>query len=74
MMLVESIGFFSFCYLSNGQTYLAIQKLIKFAEETQRNASLWKSLEQHYRTSQILELKESPYFESLITEIFMSQS
>jgi len=74
MMLMESIGSFSFCYLFKGQTYLARQKLTKFIEEIQSNSSLWQSLEQHYKTSQILELKESPQLESLITDIFTSNS
>ena len=74
MMLMESIGSFSFCYLFKGQTFLARQKLTKFIEEIQSNSYLWQSLEQHYETSQILELKECPQLESLITEIFASKS
>ncbi len=74
MMLMESIGSFSFCYLFKGQTYSAKQKLTKFTEEMQKNTFLWQSLEQHYKTSQILDLKESPQLESLITEIFTSKS
>ncbi len=74
MMLMESIDSFSFCYLFKGQTYAAKQKLTKFTEEVQNNMSLWQSLEQHYKTSQILELKESPQLKSLITEIFISKS
>ena len=74
MMLMESIGSFSFCYLFKGQTYIAKQKLSKFTEEVQKNTSLWQSLEDHYEASQILELRESPQLELLITEIFMSKS
>ena len=73
MMLMESIGSFSFCYLFKGQTYLARQKLTKFTEEVQNNSSLWGSLERHYKTSQILELKDTPVLENLITDIFLSQ-
>ncbi|MFX0080901.1 MAG: hypothetical protein ACFE94_04025 [Candidatus Hodarchaeota archaeon] len=74
MMLMESIGNFSFCYLFKGQTYLARQKLTKFTEELQQNSSLWQDMEQHYKTSQVLELRENPQLESLITEIFISKS
>lgn len=63
---------FSICYLFRGQTYVARQKLTKFAEEIQKNTSLWQNLEQHYQASQFLELKRSPQLESLITEIFTS--
>ncbi|MHA2126755.1 MAG: tetratricopeptide repeat protein [Promethearchaeota archaeon] len=72
MMLMESIGSFSFCYLFKGQTYLARKKLDKFTEEVQNNTSLWQSLKQHYNSSQILEVKNSPYLESLIKDIFIS--
>ena len=72
MMLMESIGSFSFCYLFKGQTYLARQKLTKFTEEVQNNKSLWQNLEHHFKMGQVLELKESPQLESLITEIFQS--
>jgi tetratricopeptide (TPR) repeat protein len=72
MMLMESIGSFSFCYLFKGQTYLAKQKLTKFTEEVQKNSTLWQSLQKHYQTSQILELKDTPQLESLITETFIT--
>jgi tetratricopeptide (TPR) repeat protein len=72
MMLLESVGSFSFCYLFQGQTYLARKKLSKFTEKVQNNQSLWRDLENHYKTGQILELKESPPLKSLITEIFSS--
>ncbi|MFX1532544.1 MAG: tetratricopeptide repeat protein [Promethearchaeota archaeon] len=74
MMLMESIGSFSFCYLFRGQTYLAKQKLTKFKEKVQDDNSLWQSLEQHYKNGQILELNESPQLESLITETFLAKS
>ena len=74
MMLMESIGPFSFCYLFKGQTYIAQKKLTKFVGEVQNNAFLWQSLEQHYRANQVLELKNSPSLESLITEIFVKKN
>lgn len=73
-VLKESITNFSVCYLFKGQTYLAQQKLSKFVENLQSNSPLWQSLGQHYKTSQILELKKCPQLESLITEIFTSKS
>jgi len=73
-VLMEQLADFSICYLFKGQTYIAQQKLTKFTEEVQNNKSLWQSLEHHYRTSQVLELKDSPQLESLITELFSSQS
>ncbi|MHA2009484.1 MAG: hypothetical protein ACXABO_19915 [Promethearchaeota archaeon] len=73
MMLMESIGSLSFCYLFKGQTYLAKQKLTKFTEKVQNNESLWQNLQYHYESSQILELKANPQLKSLITETFSSK-
>jgi len=72
-VLMEQVANFSICYLFKGQTYVARQKLTKFVEEMQKNTLLWQSLEQHYKTSQVLELKDSPIIENLITDIFLSQ-
>jgi tetratricopeptide (TPR) repeat protein len=72
-VLVEQVANFSICYLFKGQTYIAQKKLAKFVEEAQHNSSLWQNLEQHYKTSQILELKDNPALETLITEIFVSK-
>lgn len=72
-VLMEQVASFSFCYLFKGQTYIARQKLAKFVEEMQKNTSLWKSLEQHFKTSQTLELKEYPILESLIENIFITK-
>ncbi|MFX1344356.1 MAG: hypothetical protein ACFFAI_04565 [Promethearchaeota archaeon] len=69
---MESIGSFSVCYLYKGQTYAAKQKISKFTEAIQNNTSIWPILEKFYKTSQILELKDSPFLEHLITTIFVS--
>ncbi len=71
MILMESIGSFSCCYLFKGQTYLAKQKLIKFIEEVQKDKVLWKNLEQHFNTSQVLEVNENPPLKNLINKIFV---
>ncbi|MHA2038001.1 MAG: tetratricopeptide repeat protein [Promethearchaeota archaeon] len=73
-VLMEQVENFSICYLYKGETYIAQQKLKKFVEETQKNTFLWQSLEQHYKTSQVLELTDNPPLESLITEIFVSKN
>lgn len=71
-VLMESIGSFSVCYLYKGQTYAAKQKLTKFIEAIQNNTSIWPILEKFFKTSQTLELKDSPFLEHLITNIFVS--
>ena len=73
-VLMEQVADFSICYLFKGQTYVARQKLTKFVKELQENTSLWQSLEHHYKISQVLELKDSPLLESLITETFSNKN
>ncbi|MHA1985970.1 MAG: tetratricopeptide repeat protein [Promethearchaeota archaeon] len=71
-VLIESVSSFSVCYLYKGQTYPAKQKLSKFTEAIQNNTSIWPILEKFYKTSQILEIKDSPFLEHLITNIFIT--
>ncbi len=73
LILMESIGHFSICYLFKGQTYPATQRLSKFTEEIQNATPVWQTLENFYNASQVLELKDSPKLESLITEIFIDK-
>ncbi|MHA2269809.1 MAG: tetratricopeptide repeat protein [Promethearchaeota archaeon] len=71
-VLMESIGSFSVCYLYRGQTYTAKQKLSKFSQQLQNNTSIWPILEKYQKTSQTLEIKDSPFLEHLITNIFIT--
>ena len=66
-----SIGLFSICYLFRGQTYFAKQKLEKFAEAIQKEPSIWQTLEQFEKSSQVAELNDIPQMESILTEIFL---
>jgi tetratricopeptide (TPR) repeat protein len=74
LILMQTIDRFSICYLFKGQTYQATQRLTQFTEQVQNTAPVWKTLEKFYETSQVLELKDSPRLESIITEIFMSKN
>jgi len=71
-IILQSVNSFLFCYLFKGQTYLAKQKLTKFTERIQKKASIWETLENFYKRNQILEIKDSPYLENIITDIFIS--
>lgn len=70
-VLMESIRDFSICYLFKGQIYLAKQKLTKFVERIQNNTSIWQTLNKFQKTSQVVELKDIPVMESLLSEIFL---
>ncbi|MHA1931347.1 MAG: tetratricopeptide repeat protein [Promethearchaeota archaeon] len=72
MILMQTINSFSICYLFKGQTYTARQKLSKFTDLIRSTTSIWQTLNNFYRTSRIVELKDLPPLDSLITEIFIS--
>ena len=73
-VLLETINSFSVCYLYKGQTYPAKQKLAKFIERLHNTPSIWQVLEKFYKTNQVLEIEDIPSLESLITEIFITES
>jgi tetratricopeptide (TPR) repeat protein len=71
MILMQAINSFSICYLFKGQTYSARQKLKKFTSIVRSTTSIWETLNKFYKTSRVVELKDSPPLESLIAEIFV---
>jgi len=74
MLIMDSVGSFSVCYLFKGQSYVAKQKLIQFAHRVQNTTSIWRAFEDFHKTHQTIILTENPPLESLITEIFTSKS
>lgn len=72
MILIQPIKPFSVCYIFKGQTYIAKQKLNKFTEKIQSTKSIWDTLNKYYKANRIIELKDLPPLESLISEIFIS--
>ncbi|MHA1931346.1 MAG: hypothetical protein ACW96X_02335, partial [Promethearchaeota archaeon] len=72
MILMQAVKPFSVCYLFKGQTYLAKQKLTKFIERIQNTTYIWETLNKFYEMNQIIELKNSPSLELLISEIFIN--
>jgi len=71
IMLMDTLGSFSICYLFKGQSYPAKQKLTKFTERIQDTTSILQTLEKFYKTSQVAELKDLPQIENLIKDIFI---
>jgi tetratricopeptide (TPR) repeat protein len=74
MILIQSVNSFSICYLFKGQTYSARQKLSEFTEQLRTTNTIWQTLNKFYKTSRVVELKDLPPLESLIANIFVSQS
>ncbi|MFX1428259.1 MAG: hypothetical protein ACFFBE_17530, partial [Promethearchaeota archaeon] len=70
-VLMESVSDFLICYLFKGQIYLAKQKLTEFVERIQSNTSIWQTLKKFQKTSEVVELRDIPLIENLLTEIFL---
>ncbi len=71
-ILLQSVGSFSICYLFQGQTYFAKQKLEKFVETLQKEPAIWKTFEKFEKSSQVVELKDIPLMEPLLNDIFVT--
>lgn len=69
-VLMRSSKPFLICYLFKGQSYKAIQKIDKFTSLIHKDTSVQETLDKYYQSSQILELKDFPFLESLIKGIF----
>ncbi len=73
-VLMEPVEKFSVSYLFKGESYIAKQKLTKFVNHLQKNTSIQQTLDKFFRASQVLEVKDFPFLESLIREVFLSES
>jgi tetratricopeptide (TPR) repeat protein len=71
LILIKPVLHFSVCYIYKGQTFTAKQKVNKFSESIQSKNNIWHTLNNYYKASRILGLKELPSLESLISEIFI---
>jgi len=72
-VLMNNVGDFSFCYVLKGQTYLAKKKLSNFTENFQKNTSMMQTLNKFEKTSQVIEVKDFPFLEGFIKEIFTNK-
>ncbi|MHA2008018.1 MAG: tetratricopeptide repeat protein [Promethearchaeota archaeon] len=69
-VIMKQISTFSVCYMFKGQTYQANQKLTYFIEKMQKNPSIIRVLNKFHQTNQVIEVKDFPFFEIFISEIF----
>jgi tetratricopeptide (TPR) repeat protein len=72
-VLMKDITDFSFCYVFKGQTYLAQKKFADFIENFQTNDSMMQTLNKFSQTSQVIELKNFPFFEGFIKQTFLNK-
>ncbi|MFW9865677.1 MAG: tetratricopeptide repeat protein [Candidatus Thorarchaeota archaeon] len=72
-ILIAPISPFLVCYLFKGQSYLAQHRLKHFANVLQSDKKIWDVLNKFERVSQIVELRDVPSLDPLITEIFKNK-
>ena len=71
MILMQEVDTFLVCYLFKGETYFAVKKLNKFAEDIKNDVTIWKTLNTFYKTNQVVEIKDVPSLGNLIADIFI---
>lgn len=67
---IEIIEPFMACYVSKGQSYPAIKKLIKFSETIKNKKEIWDMLNKAAKNSQELSVNSSPLLGAIVTRIF----
>jgi tetratricopeptide (TPR) repeat protein len=67
---IEIVEPFMACYISKGQSYPAIKKLIKFSEIIRNNKEIWDMLNKASKNFQELNVNSSPLLGAAVTEIF----
>jgi len=72
-ILMKEIADYSFCYVFKGQTYLAKKKFSDFIEDFQASDSMMQTLDKFNQTSQVIELRDFPFFEGFIKRIFINR-
>ncbi|MHA2283437.1 MAG: hypothetical protein ACXAC5_21565 [Promethearchaeota archaeon] len=71
-ILINPVEPFLACYVIKGQSYPALQKLIRFTEAIRENSEIWQALKRSVKTSEMLELDKPPALKTLISEIFIT--
>jgi tetratricopeptide (TPR) repeat protein len=72
-ILMVPISPFLVCYLFKGQSYLAQHRLKHFANVVRSDKKIWDILNKFDRVNQIVELRDIPSLDPLITEIFINK-
>jgi tetratricopeptide (TPR) repeat protein len=71
-MLITAVDSFSICYMFQGQSYSARQKLIHFSETIKKDPNIMKILEDASSKNIEIKVNETGSFEDLIYESFLS--
>ena len=71
-LLLKTLNSFSFCYLFEGQSYLAQKRLNNFYETIKSDGSILEILNTAIHIGQVINLKENPKLETMIAKCFLS--
>ena len=71
-VLIKSVDSYYICYMFQGQTYNARQKLFHFSDLITKDIELQKILKEAYKENLLIGISEFPYLEKLIQESFLS--
>jgi hypothetical protein len=71
-VLITAVNSFSVCYMFQGQSYSARQKLLHFSEAFKKELDLMKILEDANNKNAEIKVNEIPLLEELIYESFLS--
>jgi len=72
-LLMKPISTFLVCYLFKGQSFSAQKKLQNFVEKVKNYEDLLEKFNNYYQTNRIINPKEVPILNSLITEFFLEK-
>jgi tetratricopeptide (TPR) repeat protein len=72
-LLLKNLDSISFCYLFEGQSYLAQLRLNNFFKTVQKNAGIMDVIKSAIQIGQTITLDDSPELEALVAEIFLSE-
>jgi len=65
---------FLICYLFKGQSYLAQQRIRFFCEKIKKDKNIWITFNKFRQTNRLVQLKDIPTINPLITDIFINHS
>jgi hypothetical protein len=69
-ILINPTEPFLTCYVIKGQSYPAMQKLIRFSEAIKENSEIWQALNKSIKTSEMLGIDKPSALKTVIDEIF----
>ncbi len=70
IIILKTLEPFTVCYVIEGTSYLAQQKLTKFSNKIRTTPEIWDQLMEFNKTGEIITTKRNPLLKVIINEIF----